>query len=477
MSGESPNTSGPDLRRLAIVVLCGVAVCWILPRPDDVSPEGWRLTGVFTSAIAGLILRPLPGGAVILLALVVGVWLEALTLDQALASFGAPPVWLVVGALLMARVLIATGLARRIALLFVRYFGTSSKGLASALILSDMTLATMIPSNTSRAGGVILPITRSMAELYGSLPGRTAGLLGTYLMVAVYQGEIVATATFLTGQAGNFIAAEIASSVAGYEMTWVRWAAAGIVPGLVSAAGVVWLVARVLPPEIRRTPDAARFAGDELRKMGPLGARGWFTAAVACVVCGLWLTSNLHSIPVALAAVSGAGALILAGILPWRDAVRQHLVWDIMVWYAGVITLGRGLSDAGVPQALTEAIGASAIGGLTWLPLLAIALPIYFFAHYGLASITMHFLTMFPVFLLLLLERGAPTGLTVFLFACFGNLSAGLTHYGTVPSPIFFAQGYASFAQWWTVGFVIALWNSLVWCTVGTAWWKLIGIW
>ncbi len=477
MADSSPRAAIPDLRRLAVAVLAGVGIYWLFPQPEGVSAEGWRLTGVFASAIAGLILRPLPGGAVILLALVAGVWLDALTLEEALAGFATPAVWLVVGSLLIAHVLIATGLARRIALLFVRFFGSSSKGLASALILSDLSLATMIPSNTSRAGGVIMPITRSMAELYGSLPGRTAGLLGTYLMVAVYQGEIVATATFLTGQAGNFVAAEIASTVADYELTWVRWAAAGIVPALVSTAGLVWLVAKLLRPEIHHTPQAARFAADELRKMGALGLRGAFTAVLACVVCGLWITSNLHSIPVALAAVSGAGVLILTGILPWREAVRQHLVWDIMVWYGGVITLGRALSGAGVPQAITQAIADSSVGSLPWLPLLAVALPVYFFAHYGLASITMHFLTMFPVFLLLLLDRGAPVGLAVFLFACFGNLSAGLTHYGTVPSPIFFAQGYASFAQWWTVGFAVALWNGLVWCTVGVGWWKLIGIW
>ena len=477
MGSQPSSPNRPDFGRLAAVVLAGAAVYWLLPRPEGVSVEGWRLTAVFVSAIAGLIIRPLPGGAVILLSLIAGVWLEALTFEQSLAAFASPPVWLVVGSLLMAHALIATGLARRIALAFVRYFGSSSKGLASALILSDMSLATMIPSNTSRAGGVIMPITRSMAELYGSLPGRTAGLLGTYLMVAVYQGEIVATATFLTGQAGNFVAADIARTVAEYELTWARWAAAGIVPGLISSAGVVWLVAKLLPPEIQRTPDAARFAADELRKMGRMGSRGWFTATLACSVCSLWITTNLHSIPPGLAAVSGAGILILVGILPWREVVRQHLVWNIMVWYAGVITLGRALSEAGVPQAITQAIGESSLGEMPWLPLLAIALPVYFFAHYGLASITMHFLTMFPVFLLLLLERGAPPGLAVFLFACFGCLSAGLTHYGTVPSPIFFEQRYASFAQWWTVGFLVALWNGLVWCTVGVAWWKLIGIW
>ena len=399
-----------------------------------------------------------------------------MSLERALSGFAAPPVWLVVGALLIAHALIETSVAKRIALLFVRFFGASSSGVAFALILSDLSLATMIPSNTSRAGGVIMPITRSLAELYGSRPGKTAGLLGTFLMVAVYQGEIVATATFLTGQAGNFIAVELARSLAGYELTWSSWAAAGIVPAIVSVGGVVCIVARLLPPEIQRTPHAMQFAKDELRKLGHMGYREWTTVALVGAVCGLWITSSLHSVPVALASVSGACVLLLLGILRWRDAIRNHAVWDIMIWYGGVITLGRALSDAGVPSALTEALGA-AIGEMPWLPMLGVALPIYFFAHYGLASITMHFLTLFPVFLLLLQDQGAPTGLTVYLLACLANLSAGLTHYGTVPSPIFYSQGYASFGQWWRVGFVVALWNLLVWSTVGSLWWKALGIW
>ena len=465
-----------DLRRLAGTAALGLAIYWLLPRPESVTEEGWRLLGVFTSAIAGLVLRPLPGGAVLFLALVAAVWTGTMTLERALSGFATPSVWLVVGALLIAHVLIETSIAKRVALLFIRYFGASSSGVALALILSDLSLATMIPSNTSRAGGVIMPITRSMAELYGSRPGPTAKLLGTFLMVAVYQGEIVATATFLTGQAGNFIAVELAQSLVGYELTWSGWAAAGIVPAIFSVAGVVWIVSKLLPPEIRHTPRAKQFAADELRKLGRMGNREWTTISLVSVVCGLWITSGLHSVPVALASVSGTCALLALGILRWRDAIRQHAVWDIMIWYGGVITLGRALSDAGVPSALTEIIGTT-IGEMPWLPMLFIALPIYFFAHYGLASITMHYLTLFPVFLLLLLDQGAPLGLTVYLLACLANLSAGLTHYGTVPSPIFFSQGYASFLQWWKVGFVVALWNVFVWCSVGSLWWKIIDIW
>ena len=74
--------------------------------------------------------------------------------------------------------LIKTGLARRIALLFVRAVGHSSLGVCYALSLTDMVLASIIPSNAARSGGVVLPIARSIAELYGSRPGPTAGAAG-----------------------------------------------------------------------------------------------------------------------------------------------------------------------------------------------------------------------------------------------------------------------------------------------------------
>ena len=89
----------------------------------------------------------------------------------------------------------------------------------------------------------------------------------------------------------------------------------------------------------------------------------------------------------------------------------------------------------------------------------------------------MHFLAMFPPFVALLISQGGPPGLIVYSFACLASLAAGLTHYGTVPAPMFFAQGYVSFRDWWKVGFILSLWNLFVWFSIGLAWWKLIGLW
>ena len=93
------------------------------------------------------------------------------------------------------------------------------------------------------------------------------------------------------------------------------------------------------------------------------------------------------------------------------------------------------------------------------------------------SSTIMRMLAMFPPFVAVLVSKGAPTGLAVYAFACFANLAAGLTNYGTTPSPMFFAQGYVSLKRWWLVGLIASVVNLAVWSTIGFAWWKLIGIW
>ena len=462
--------------KLLGLVLLGCAVYWLWPRPESVSPQGWRLFAIFVATIAGLMLRPLPGSVLILVALTVAALTGTLEIRDALSGYANPVVWLVLSAFLIARALIKTGLARRIALMFLRVIGGSSLGTAYALVFSDLTLATIIPSNTARSGGVILPIARSLAELQGSHPGKTAGRLGAFLMTALYQSECVVAGMFLTAQAGNAVIVGLAQDAASYEVTWAGWAWAALVPGLASLMGVPWLVAKLLPPEVKETPEAPAFARDELEKMGPLDGPQKIVLGVFVVVCGMWVTSGLHGMPVTLTALCGACALFLTGVLTWDDAVSERHAWDVFIWYGGVVRLGQALNDYGITRAFADSVGES-LSGLGWPALMAIALLVYFYAHYGFASITMHFLAMFPPFVALLVSRGAPAGLTVYAFACLASPAAGLTHYGTVPAPMFFAQNYVGFRDWWKVGFLLSLWNLAVWVSTGLLWWKLIGLW
>jgi len=464
-----------QLTRLAILIGVYLVVQFVIPKPGSIKPEGWRLLGVFAATVAGLLLQPIPGGALVLLAIVLSTLIGGLTIEQALLGYADPSVWLVLAAFFISRALMNTGLARRIALVFVRLVGRSSLGVCYALGLSDFVLASMIPSNAARSGGVILPIARSIAELYGSTPGPTAALLGAFLMPAVYQSICITTSMFFTGQASNPLAARIAGQF-GYEVTWSSWLLAGIVPGLCSLAVVPWVVSRLHAPKIRRTPEATAFAAGQLKAMGPMSRDERILTGIFILVCGAWITSGLHKVDVAVVALLGSCALLLTGVLSWDDVKNEKTAWDLFIWYGGLLRLGKALNDAGVTSAFAKGVG-EIFAGASWVVLFAIALLIYFYTHYAFASITAHILAMYPPFLAVLLAKGAPIGLAVYAFACFINFAAGLTHYGTTPAPMFFAQDYTSMRVWWKIGFWCSVVNLLIWSTIGFAWWKLVGIW
>lgn len=304
-----------------------------MPRPAALKPEAWRLTALFVATVAGLIAQPIPGGALVLIAVTLAPLLGGLTIAQALAGYSDPTVWLVMAAFFISRALINTGLARRIALFFVRLFGRNSLGVCYALSLSDMVLATIIPSNGARSGGVVLPIVRAISELYGSRPGATAALLGSFLMTAVYQTICITAAMFFTGQASNPLAAQVAGQF-GYQVTWSGWFVAGIVPGLISLAIVPVIVMKLNPPVIRKTPEAAAFAARELSDMGRMSSHEKVLGLIFFFVCGMWVTSGWHGVDITITALLGSVTLLASGILSWEDVKSEKAAWDIFIWYS-----------------------------------------------------------------------------------------------------------------------------------------------
>jgi di/tricarboxylate transporter len=129
-------SSGRLLRLLALATIY-LVVAHLIPPPTGVTPAGWRITGVFLATVAGLMLQPLPGAAMVVIGLTLFVIVGGLPMASALTGFSSPSVWLVLGAMLMSRVLSDTGLSRRIALFFVRAFGKSSLGVSYSLVLTS----------------------------------------------------------------------------------------------------------------------------------------------------------------------------------------------------------------------------------------------------------------------------------------------------------------------------------------------------
>lgn len=463
------------LLRWALALLPAIAL-WLWPRPEGITAEGWRLFAIFVATILGSITRPMAGGAVVLLAITAAALTGALPIDQALRGYSDPVVWLVLAAFCISRGMIRTGLGRRLALLFIRALGRRSLGLGYALVATDGVLAAVIPSNGARSGGILFPIARSIAETYDSRPGDSARRLGAFLMVLLYQCDVVVCAMFLTGQASNPLIAKFGQQVTGWTIDYPHWFAAAVVPGLVSLLAVPWLLYKLFPPELQDTPEAARFAAGELERLGPPSRDERIMLAVFALAAGLWMTAALHHVDYAVVALLGVAALLLTGVLTWDDVVSERAAWDVFIWYGGLLRLGLALGEAGITRKFADAAAGTTQGWMWWSALAVLAL-VYFFAHYGFASITAHVTAMLTPFLVVVMAAGAPPHLALLVLAAFSNLSAALTHFGTTPGPIYFGAGYVGQGTWWRLGLFVALFNLVVWSTLGPLWWRLIGFW
>jgi len=463
------------VRGLIALVLLYLFIAHALPRPEAITPQGWRTAAIFASVIAGMVAEPLPASALVIMGLT-AMTANGTPMREALGGFAEPPVWLVILAMLIARSMLDTGLARRIALLFIRAFGKTSLGVSYALLMTDVTLASGVPSITARSAGMLLPVARRIAELFDSHPGPTAPRLGTFLVSSLYQGSAIACAMFFTGQASNVLGASLAAKLVNVPVTWTSWLVAAIVPGLASCLVVPWVVHRLVTPEVIRTPEAPAFAASEIRNMGSLSRNERITLFVFAGVGLMWITSGWHHLDVTFVALVGLAVLLATGTMAWQTVTSERAAWDVFVWYGGLLRMGEILNATGTTKLFAETVGGWFVG-IPWVAVLLAILIIYFYTHYAFASITAHVLAMFPPFVVLLVSIGVPPQLAVYSLLCLANLPAGLTHYGTTTGPILFGVGYVSFADWWRVGFIVSLVNVAIWLTIGFAWWKALGFW
>jgi divalent anion:Na+ symporter, DASS family len=473
MAGDDrPITMSGRWIRWLLVFASGAAVL-ITPVPAGVEKSAWQLFAVFVATMVGLIAQPLPGGAMVFLGVCTLCLTGIVPIAKALAGYSDSVVWLVLAAFFISRGMIKTGLGRRIALHFVRMIGKTSLGLAYSLALSDGILAMIIPSNGARGGGIIFPISKSLAETYDSRPGETAGKLGSFLMVLLYNTDVIVCAMFLTGQASNALIAGFAKSAVGIDLTYRAWLVAGLLPGLVSLLVVPLVFYKLYPPAIKHTPAATELARSELRNMGALSKPEKLMLAVFALVLTLWLTMAWHKIDYAAVALLGVAVLLITGVLEWNDLLSERGAWDVFFWYGGLVQLARLLGESGVTRWFAQ-ITAGWIAGWEWWAALGAILLVYFYAHYGFASITAHATAMFVPFLTVTVAAGTPPYLAVLLLAFFSNLCATLTHYGTTPGPIYFGAGYVPQTTWWRLGLIASFINIPIWIVVGLFWWKVL---
>lgn len=458
-------------------VIVGV-ILWLLTpiKPAAVPVAGWHMFALFVGTIIACITRPLPIGGVSILAFALTVLTGTLPMDKAILGFGNSSIWMIAMAFFIARGFIKTGLGRRIALNFVRLFGKKTLGLAYSLIGVDLIMAPATPSNTARAGGVLYPIIKSLAQSFGSDPkDGTERKIGSFLVFAEYHGDMITAAMFMTAMAANPLVQTLAKS-SGVNISWGGWFLAALVPGIISLIVVPWLIYKMYPPEIKETPNAKQWAEKELDQMGKMTLPEKLMAVIFIIALVLWMTGSLTKIDASLAAFLTLGLLLVVGVLSWTDVLHETGAWNTLTWFSVLVMMAGSLTTLGFIPWLSSSIG-SMLHGMSWFLVLAILIVFFFYSHYLFASSTAHVTAMYSALLAVAISAHVPPMLAALLLGFFGNLNASTTHYASGPAPVLFGSGYVPQNKWWSLNLVLGVFYLVVWIGIGSLWMKVIGMW
>ncbi|CAL0332487.1 unnamed protein product [Lupinus luteus] len=474
----SPPWQGAAIKPLLASIATGV-ILWFVPVPDGVTRNAWQLLAIFLGTIVGIITQPLPLGAVAILGLGVSVLTKTLTFAAAFSGFSDPIPWLIALAFFFAKGFIKTGLGNRVAYQFVSLFGSSSLGLGYSLVFSEALLAPAIPSVSARAGGIFLPLVKSLCVACGSNVGDgTEHRLGSWLMLTCFQTSVISSAMFLTAMAANPLCATLTLNSINQTIGWLDWAKAAIVPGLLSLVLVPLILYVIYPPTLKSSPDAPKLAREKLQKMGPMTKNEKIMTATLFLTVGLWVFGGFLNIDAVTSAILGLAVLLVTGVVTWKECLGEGVAWDTLTWFAALIAMAGYLNKYGLISWFSQTVVKFVGGlGLSWQLSFGILVLLYFYSHYFFASGAAHIGAMFTAFLSVASALGTPPFFGAIVLSFLSNLMGGLTHYGIGSAPVFYGANYVPLAKWWGYGFIISIVNIVIWLGVGGIWWKAIGLW
>jgi sodium-dependent dicarboxylate transporter 2/3/5 len=402
ISAESPESQPDWLRfpwdRVGLVLGPAAMVAWLVFGSADISPEAHRLSGVLLLVIVWWLTEPIPIPATGLLGVALAVVIGAIPTPDtaggrmepvriALAPFGNPTLFFLLGGMFIGRAMSRHGLDRRIALglLGTRGAVTSPTALMCAVALSVCIMSMWI-SNTA-ATAMIYPVTLGIiAVLAASLnvAGQdfSRGSFATsLLLLTAYASSVGGVATPI-GTTTNVVAMGYfrQEQFFGRSIDFGRWSIVGLPMSLALVIVlVVWM--RVLAPPGRLDLAAVRrYLHEQRSKLGPWSPGERNTLLVFVTVVMLWIAPSLLSLVGATSTtewlhrhlpeeIVALLAPVMLFLLPvdWRRRKFSLEASDFSAIDWGTLMLfGSGLA-LGDLMVRTGLVGAIADGVFNWL--------------------------------------------------------------------------------------------------------------
>ncbi len=264
-------------------------------------------------------------------------------------TWSSPVIWILLGGFILAIGAQITKFDRKFSGVVIQRFGNKPYNLLLGIMLTTGVLSMFI-SNTATTA-MMLTIIMPFAKQYGKKePIVKAMLLG--VAAAATLGGIGT----VIGSSPNAIALGILQSY-GYEFSFVDW----MIPGIPTAIVLILLSWFVLKSIFKTELTELNLVFEDEPTPRELADRNTKENRIIVVLTflitiGLWMTSTIHMIPVAVVSLIPIVIFTAVGIIQAEEI--KLIPWDTLILVAGGLTLGIAINDSGLAAYMVELIPA-----------------------------------------------------------------------------------------------------------------------
>ena len=330
-----------------IALALGILVM-MLPRPDNLNPEGHRLLALLITVVFLWVSEAVPIGVTALLAGAGLILLKVQSAQSAWAPFASPAVMFVLMIIMFGVVLNEVGLANRLMYYLLKFAGTKVKRLSLILAVGCTLTSTVFHDATITVIMVFafVPVFMSM----GMKPGMGHRLPMFFMLLIPLSSSAGGFGTLLGG-GRNPLAIEILQkfSEGQIKIGFLEYIII-MFPICLLTAIATWAILWVL-----FRPKEKELVGIELADPGPMSTKEWGVLVVFVITFVLWFSGDLtgwhYSVPAAFAILG----FCAPGWISFRT-ICDKFPWESWIVFGAGVSLGVAMLDSGAGRFLAETL-------------------------------------------------------------------------------------------------------------------------
>ncbi|MDO0822734.1 SLC13 family permease [Desulfosporosinus nitroreducens] len=262
---------------------------------------------------------------------------------QAFAPWTSTVIWIAVGGIIIASILMTSGLAKRIAYFTILKSGGSFSGVLIGLAVAGIVINPFVPSVMGKLA-IMVPIAIGVCQALGFEP-KSKG--ASAVMLAAFIGIASTRIGFYTGDGGIPMMMNIVAGITKSSVSWTQYAYHNLLISIIFTALSIGIIIAALKPEkvmAKRDVIVEKYA-----ELGLMNSNEKKVAVLLGITILGLVTDSIHKIDPAWIFMVIALITFLPGINLMNEEKLGKLNYKILFFVAGCMAIGTvaGTSGAG----------------------------------------------------------------------------------------------------------------------------------